>query len=145
MNPIESLVNYIETNQFWQFERVFERNEFLVEHGKNDTHLYFIVSGSVRIYMVDGEAEHTIRFGYPGSIIGAQTVKSNVFFQFFIRSTCFLLTLSESQDRENFNFQVVVKFIYPAIFIIAEKDIHPSPNKNYSDIYLHLHYKPKPQ
>ena len=43
----------------------------MVEHGKKDTHLYFIVSGSVRIYMVDGDAEHTIRFGYPGSIIGA--------------------------------------------------------------------------
>ncbi len=71
MNPIESLVNYIETNQLWEFERVFERNEFLVEHGKKDTHLYFIVSGSVRIYMVDGAAEHTIRFGYLGSIIGA--------------------------------------------------------------------------
>jgi CRP-like cAMP-binding protein len=71
MNPIASLVDYIETKQLWEVERIYRRSEFLTEQGKRDTNLYFILSGSVRIYILDGESEHTIRFGYQGSIIGA--------------------------------------------------------------------------
>lgn len=48
-----------------------ERNQFLKKGGSTDTHIYFIESGSLRIFITDGEEERIVRFGYQNNIIVA--------------------------------------------------------------------------
>jgi CRP-like cAMP-binding protein len=48
-----------------------ERNQFLKKGGSADTHIYFIESGSLRIFITDGEEERIIRFGYQNNIVVA--------------------------------------------------------------------------
>ncbi len=50
-------------------EITLERNEFLKVKGSIDTNLYFIESGSLRIFVLDEYEEQTIRFGYKGNLI----------------------------------------------------------------------------
>jgi len=48
-----------------------ERNQFLKKGGSADTHIYFIESGSLRIFITDGEEERIVRFGYQNNIVVA--------------------------------------------------------------------------
>ena len=48
---------------------VLERNQFLKEKGSIDTNLYYIESGSLRIFVLDNTEEQIIRFGYKENII----------------------------------------------------------------------------
>jgi len=48
-----------------------ERNEFLKVKGSIDTNLYFVESGSLRIFVLDDYEEQTIRFGYKDNLIVA--------------------------------------------------------------------------
>ncbi|MEN9639055.1 MAG: hypothetical protein RLZZ262_923 [Bacteroidota bacterium] len=52
-------------------EITIHRNEFLTVKGNVDTNLYFIESGSLRIFVIDEDEERTIRFGYRNNIIVA--------------------------------------------------------------------------
>ncbi len=47
------------------------RHEFLVTPGQTDKSAYFISSGSVRIYVMIGEEERVVRFGYAGNLVVA--------------------------------------------------------------------------
>lgn len=69
MNPIERLLETIETENLWEKTVTLSRNEYLKVKGSIDTNLYFIVSGSLRIFIVDEFEEHTIRFGYKNNFI----------------------------------------------------------------------------
>jgi CRP-like cAMP-binding protein len=46
-----------------------KRNEYLKEVNSVDTNIYYIESGSLRIFIVDENEERNIRFGYSGNII----------------------------------------------------------------------------
>jgi|SRR6185437_14361991 len=48
-----------------------DRNEFLKVKGSIDTNLYFVESGSLRIFVLDEMEEQTIRFGYSGNLIAS--------------------------------------------------------------------------
>lgn len=69
MSSIQSLINALK-NQ-WTHTVHLKRNEFLVSKGEIHTNLYWIEEGSVRVFIEDEVEEHTIRFGYPNSIMGA--------------------------------------------------------------------------
>lgn len=73
MNPIELLLSKI--NDFpvslWEENISLKRNEFLCRKGETNRYLYFVVKGSLRIYIETENEDHTIRFGYPNSILGA--------------------------------------------------------------------------
>lgn len=45
------------------------RNEFLKVKGSIDTNIYFVESGSLRIFVLDDYEEQTIRFGYKENLI----------------------------------------------------------------------------
>lgn len=53
------------------FEKIvtIKRNEFLKVKGSIDTNIYFVVSGSLRIFVLDDCEEQTIRFGYENDLI----------------------------------------------------------------------------
>jgi len=46
-----------------------DRNEFLKVKGSIDTNVYYVESGSLRIFVLDEYEERTIRFGYKENII----------------------------------------------------------------------------
>ena len=46
-----------------------ERNEFLKVEGSIDTNLYYIESGSLRVFVLDNNEEQIIRFGYKENLI----------------------------------------------------------------------------
>ena len=46
-----------------------ERNQFLKVKGSIDTNIYFVESGSLRIYILDDFVEQIIRFGYSNDLI----------------------------------------------------------------------------
>lgn len=48
-----------------------ERNEFLKIKGSIDTNVYYVESGSLRIFVLDDFEEQIIRFGYKGNLIVA--------------------------------------------------------------------------
>jgi CRP-like cAMP-binding protein len=50
-------------------EITIDRNEFLKVKGSIDTNLYYIESGSLRIFVLDDYEEQTIRFGYKENLI----------------------------------------------------------------------------
>lgn len=71
MNPLTTLTTEIERLGLWERTKTLKRNEFL-KHGVGiDTNLYFVESGTLRIFVIDQEEELTIRFGYRGNIIAA--------------------------------------------------------------------------
>lgn len=46
-----------------------DRNEFLKAKGSIDTNIYFVESGSLKIYVLDDYEEQIIRFGYKDNLI----------------------------------------------------------------------------
>lgn len=71
MTAIEILNSLLNENLLWENEIVFRRNEYLASEGTINTFVYFVISGSLRIYTLDGNEENTIRFGYKDSFITA--------------------------------------------------------------------------
>tara|TARA_R110000868_G_scaffold87122_2_gene243875 strand:- start:988 stop:1524 length:537 start_codon:yes stop_codon:yes gene_type:complete len=71
MNPILNFIAQIEARNLWDKSLTLSRNEFLKVQGSTDTNLYYIVSGSLRIYVLDEFEENTIRFGYKDNFIAA--------------------------------------------------------------------------
>lgn len=67
-----SSVNIIQTlldTDLFQAEKTIQRHQFLKIKDETDANIYFIENGSVCIFMMDGDEERIIRFGYTGNII----------------------------------------------------------------------------
>lgn len=60
-----------EIAQLAQKQIVLERNEFLTVKGSIDTNVYYVESGSLRIYVLDESEEQNIRFGYKNHLLVA--------------------------------------------------------------------------
>ena len=71
MNPIQIIIDEIQAQDLWEKEIQLKRNEFLKIRGSMDTTLYYIVNGSLRIFIEEEFVEHTIRFGYSGELVTA--------------------------------------------------------------------------
>ena len=48
---------------------IIDRGEFLIRQGEVESHIYYIHSGAIHAFYVSDHEEHTIRFGYKGSLI----------------------------------------------------------------------------
>ena len=71
MNSISNLIEKINNENLWDKEIDLERNEYLKIKGSIDTNIYFVKSGSLRIFLLDEFEEHTIRFGYKNNLIAS--------------------------------------------------------------------------
>lgn len=71
MNVLEALKSKIDQAQLWSKTITLSRNEYLTVSGTIDTNLYYIVSGSIRIYFEDEYEAQILRLGYAGNFIGA--------------------------------------------------------------------------
>ena len=92
MNLLKQLYQIIDqTPDAWKGELSLKRNEYLKVKGSTDTNLYYVKSGSLRVFIEDEFEEHTIRFGYEGDFISALdshiTEKPSPFYIQAIRKT----------------------------------------------------------
>ena len=71
MNHISHFIQQIDHLNLWDDRINVGRNEYVKVSGTTDTNLYFVVSGSLRIYVVEEQEEHIIRFGYKNNFIAA--------------------------------------------------------------------------
>ena len=71
MTIIEQLKEKFDKANLWEKDIQIARNEYLNVKGRLNTNLYFIVSGSLRIYFEDDFEEQIIRLGYKGNLIAA--------------------------------------------------------------------------
>ena len=66
---IKNLYERIEAQDLWEKNLSLSRNEYLKVSGTTDTKLYFILSGSLKIFFINDYQEHIIRFGYQSNFI----------------------------------------------------------------------------
>lgn len=71
MKETQNLIKTIDAEGLWRKDLVLKRNEYLKVAGSVNRNLYFIKSGSLRIFVVEEEEEKTIRFGYKNNLIAA--------------------------------------------------------------------------
>lgn len=71
MSVIQQLQQKITATNKWDKSITLERNEYLKVGGSTDTNLYYITSGSLKIFIIDEYEEHIIRFGYQDNFIAA--------------------------------------------------------------------------
>jgi|TARA_R110002096_G_C14445360_1_gene711085 CRP-like cAMP-binding protein len=71
MSLISNFIAKIDQLQLWDKKLELSRNEYLKVKGSIDTNLYFVVSGSLRIYVLEEFDENIIRFGYKDNFIAA--------------------------------------------------------------------------
>ena len=71
MNPISQLKEQIDREGLWNAELELGRNQYVKVQGSLDTNLYWVAEGSLRIFVVEENEEHTIRFGYKDNFIAA--------------------------------------------------------------------------
>lgn len=67
----EKLAEDLEKEGCWDKQLTLKRQEFLIRPGDKEYTTYYIVSGSLRVFFMDGEDEQVLRLGYQGNLIGA--------------------------------------------------------------------------
>ena len=116
-----------------------ERNEYLKIKGSIDTNIYYIESGSLRIFVVDESEEQIIRFGYENDLIVSLdsffTDKPSEFYIQAIKKTV-VKAISKNKFIEFINLNEVNKQAYTKILedlilqhVEREKDILTSSPK----------------
>lgn len=71
MNPIKTILEKIEELDLWESSLTLKRKEYLKVKGSIDTNLYFVISGSLRIYVLEEFEENIIWFGYKNNLIAS--------------------------------------------------------------------------
>jgi CRP-like cAMP-binding protein len=71
MNLLEHFKNLFDQNELWEDEITLKRYEYLKVQGAANTNLYYVISGSLRAYIIDEFEEHTIRLGYKDNLVAA--------------------------------------------------------------------------
>ncbi|MEP2772460.1 MAG: Crp/Fnr family transcriptional regulator [Fulvivirga sp.] len=71
MNAISELYNRIESQNLWDRNITLKRNAYLKVAGTVETNLFYIISGSLKVSIIDDYQEHIIRLGYKNNFINA--------------------------------------------------------------------------
>lgn len=71
MNPISNFVAKFDQLNLWDKKIELNRKEYLMVKGSIDTNLYFVLNGSLRIFVLEESEENCIRFGYKDNFIAA--------------------------------------------------------------------------
>jgi len=71
MSALLNFMEKIDSLNLWDNHFHLKRKEFLKVKGSIDTNIYFIISGSLRIYVLDEFEENVIRFGYKNNFIAS--------------------------------------------------------------------------
>ena len=71
MSTIITLIEALHKNNVWEKKFTLEKGEHLTKEGDIETSIYWVEKGCIRVFYLDSEKEHSIRFGYQNSIITA--------------------------------------------------------------------------
>lgn len=145
MNVIDELYKRIDKQNLWDKKISLKRNEHLKIAGTIETNLYYVISGSLKISMIDDCEEHIIRFGYKNNFVTALdsfiTEKPSEFYIQAIKKT--ELKVISKQNYLNFiNQDNTLKQLWYLILqrlivqqIEREKDIlTTSPKERYNRV-----------
>lgn len=66
---LDLLIDEIDRQGLWEKDLHLARNEFVATPGDLHTTMYLVVSGTLRMYIMDDGEEHIIRFGYRNNIV----------------------------------------------------------------------------
>lgn len=84
-------------------EITIDRNDFLKAKGSINTNIYYVESGSLRVFVLDDYEERTIRFGYKENLIVSLdsflTGKPSVFFIQAIKKTVVKVVTKQQMDK----------------------------------------------
>jgi len=122
-----------------------QRNDYLKVANTLDTNIYFVESGSLRIFILDGSEEQIIRFGYSDNIIVALdsflSEKPSEFYIQAIKKTVVKVipksVFYEFIEQSEENKKVFIKMLEDLILqqMEREKDIlTSSPKERYSRV-----------
>ena len=122
-----------------------ERNQFLKVKGSIDTNIYFVESGSLRIYILDDFEEQIIRFGYSNDLIVSLdsflTEKPSDFYIQAIKKTVvkvipkasFIEFISQSDENKSMWIKILEDLVIQQLE--REKDIlNNSPKERYNRV-----------
>jgi len=70
-NAIQKLKNKLTLADIWDVELELNRWDYLKKANSVNTNLYFIEKGCVRVYFTEDAHEHSLYFGYRGSLISS--------------------------------------------------------------------------
>ncbi len=71
MDLITEFKGWIDAEDAWEEPITLQRNEHKMVKGNVNANTYDVISGSVRIYVLDEMEGHIIGFGYLGSFVTA--------------------------------------------------------------------------
>ena len=144
MNLLEQLNNILAP--FWEQEIEIKRNDFITVPGDFNSNMYFVVSGSLRVFIEDEVEEHTIRFGYQNSFITAlDSFLKDVPTTFYIQAIkkCrlkviskenYLKCINSSKENQAIWQQLLQEFVYQQIERENDLIIY-SPQKRFERVF----------
>lgn len=71
MDYLKEITDYIDENDLWTKIINVDRKDFLKSANSTNTNLYFVIEGSLQIYIDGPEQSHIIRLAYKNSFFGA--------------------------------------------------------------------------
>ena len=131
---------------YWEQEIEIKRNDFITIPGDKKTNMYFVVSGSLRVYIEDDIEEHTIRFGYKDSFITAldsflKEVPTTFYIQAIkkcqlkvISKANYLKCINESKENQELWSLLLQEFVYQQIERENDLIIY-SPQKRFERVF----------
>ena len=144
MNLQEQIIQKL--TPYWEGEIHLKRNEFLATPGQKNTNMYFVTSGSLRVFIEDETEEHTIRFGYENSFTSAlDSFLKGTPTIFFIQAlkncslkviskATFLKFVNSTKENEKLWIQLLESFVYQQIERENDLIIY-SPQKRFERVF----------
>lgn len=71
LDSIQMLKQKLSEAELWDDELLFNRWAYIKEANSTDMNLYFVEEGCLRVYFREDSYEHSLYFGYEGSLISA--------------------------------------------------------------------------
>lgn len=131
---------------YWEGEIELKRNEFITSPGDINTNMYFVVDGSLRVFIEDDVEEHTIRFGYKNSFITAldsflKDIPTTFYIQVIKKCTLkviskenYLKCMNTSPENKEVWLQLLQEFVHQQIE--RENDLITfSPQKRFERVF----------
>ncbi len=124
MDAIHTLKIQLENSGLLNEVITLKRYEFLKKPGSIDTHIYFVIHGSLRVFFINNCEEHILYFGFQKSLITAldsflSEKKSDICIQALKKTTLyrvskkeFLQFIKESGENQKLWQQVLEELLY---------------------------------
>jgi len=107
-----------------------ERNEFLKVKGTIDTNVYYVESGSLRIFVLDNDEEQIIRFGYQKNLVAAldsylSGKPSDLYIQALKKTVVRVITKAQIEEflKEESHWLLWVKILEDFVLQQMEREI----------------------